>query len=83
MFYRSSIACNLSLLANTSGAETVTVTLMALYNRWLKDNVDGLTLRTDNGLQFIAHKFEKLCLEENIIHERIPVHSPNYNAHIE
>ena len=56
---------------------------MALYNRKIKNGVNGLTLRTDNGSQFISHKFEELCIKENIIHERIPVRSPNYNAHIE
>lgn len=81
VFDRNIISCDLSLSANTEAAERVT--LMALYNRRIKNNVVGLTLRTDNGSQFIAHKFEKLCINENIIHERIPVHSPNYNAHIE
>jgi putative transposase len=81
VFDRSIIAYDLSLSANASAAERVTIT--ALYNRKIKGHVNGLTLRTDNGSQFIAHKFEKLCLKENIMHERIPVHSPNYNAHIE
>lgn len=38
---------------------------------------------TYNGLQFIVHKFDKMRIKENIIYERILVHSPNYNAHIE
>lgn len=81
IFDRSIISYDFSLSANADAASRVT--LMALYNRQLKNNTDGLTLRTDNGSQFIAHKFEKLCISEKIIHERIPVHSPNYNAHIE
>ena len=81
VFDRSIIAYDFSLSADTSAAKRVT--LMALYNRKIKGCVNGLTLRTDNGSQFIAHKFEELCLKENITHERIPVRSPNYNAHIE
>ncbi len=81
VFDRSIIACKLSLSANAEAAQEVLLT--ALYNRGIKDAVDGLTVRTDNGSQFIAHDFEKLCIKEKTIHERIPVHSPNYNAHIE
>ena len=54
-----------------------------LCSRGIKQDENNLTIRTDNGSQFIAYEFEKLCLTKNIIHERIPAHSPNYNAHIE
>lgn len=81
VFDRSIIACTLSLSANSDSAQKTLI--KALYNRKLKDNSKGLTVRTDNGSQFIAHAFEKLCIKENIVHERIPAHSPNYNAHIE
>nr|WP_291568635.1 IS3 family transposase [Clostridium sp. UBA2485] len=81
VFDRSIIACKLSPSANAEAAQEVL--LIALYNRSIKDAVDGLTVRTDNGSQFIAHDFEKLCIKEKVIHERIPVHSQNYNAHIE
>lgn len=40
-------------------------------------------IRTDNGPQFIAHKFDELCDTLGIIHQRIPVKTPNMNAHIE
>ena len=40
-------------------------------------------IRTDNGPQFIANQFEELCEELGTIHERIPVKTPNMNAHIE
>jgi len=43
----------------------------------------NLILRSDNGPQFTSIKFEHLCKVNNIYHERIPVNSPNYNAHIE
>ncbi|SUY48496.1 transposase [Clostridium putrefaciens] len=38
---------------------------------------------SDNGPQFTSVKFEHLYKVNNIYHERIPVNSPNYNAHIE
>lgn len=47
---------------------------------------DGYLLpkvRTDNGPQFIAGKFEELCAELGLTHERIPVRTPNMNAHME
>ena len=40
-------------------------------------------IRTDNGPQFIANQFEELCEELGTVHERIPVKTPNMNAHIE
>ena len=74
VFDRSIIAHDLSLSPDTLAAKRVTI--MALYNRKIKNGVNGLTLRTDNGSQFISHKFEELCIKENIIHERIPVREP-------
>lgn len=81
VFDRSILAYDLSFSANAAAAERVT--LSALYNRGIKCTTNELTLRTDNGSQFISYSFEKLCLDEKIKHERIPAHSPNYNAHIE
>ena len=40
-------------------------------------------VRTDNGPQFIAKRFEETCLALGVVHERIPVRTPNLNAHIE
>ena len=40
-------------------------------------------IRTDNGPQFIARFFIELCQKLGITHERIPVGTPNLNAHIE
>lgn len=81
VFDRSIVAYELSLSPNTSSAKKAVI--KALFNRGIKGNSCGLTIRTDNGSQFIAYDFEKLCLSEDIVHERIPAHSPNYNAHIE
>ena len=81
VFDRSIVSCVLSVSADAKSAQKAL--LQALYKRKLKDKVEGLTLRTDNGSQFIAYEFEKMCIKEKIVHERIPAHSPNYNAHIE
>lgn len=81
VFDRSIIGWKLSLSPDRASAKEVLI--KALYNRGLKDKATALTLRTDNGSQFIAHEFEKLCMKEKVVHERIPTKSPNYNAHIE
>ena len=40
-------------------------------------------IRSDNGPQFISHKFQDKCAEVIVEHERIPCKTPNKNAHIE
>lgn len=40
-------------------------------------------IRTDNGPQFVSYKFSACCEELGIEHERIPVKTPNKNAHVE
>ncbi|WP_156876061.1 IS3 family transposase [Clostridium kluyveri] len=40
-------------------------------------------IRTDNGPQFISHKFDECCEGLKTEHERIPVKTPNKNAHVE
>jgi putative transposase len=81
IFDRSIISCVLSLSPNTESAKEALLT--ALYSRKIKGKSENLIVRTDNGAQFIAYDFEKLCISEKITHERIPAKSPNYNAHIE
>jgi len=55
----------------------------ALKKRGLYKGAKMPKLRTDNGPQFIAKKFQKMCEKLAIVHERIPVKAPNLNAHIE
>lgn len=55
----------------------------ALKKRGIKPGMKMPRVRTDNGPQFIAKLFEELCRKLGIIHERIPVGTPNLNAHIE
>ena len=40
-------------------------------------------IRTDNGPQFISHASKAACERFEIEHERIPLRTPNRNAHIE
>ncbi|OXM15527.1 transposase [Paenibacillus herberti] len=61
----------------------VQITQEALMKRKLFDNVNSLVVRSDNGPQFISHRFEEACETFNLIHERIPPKTPNKNAHIE
>ncbi|URZ00537.1 integrase catalytic domain-containing protein [Clostridium felsineum] len=68
VFDRSIASCVLSLSPNAKNA-----LIKALYMRIIKDKSKFLTLRTDNSSQFISHEFEKLCIREKIVHERIPV----------
>lgn len=81
VFDRSIVGCKLSLSPDKETAKQAL--LEALLERGLLDGGKGLTLRTDNGSQFIAYEFEKMLIKYAIEHDRIPAHSPNYNAHIE
>ncbi len=44
---------------------------------------DELILRTDNGPQFTSNVFQDGCAALPVTHTRIPVNTPNMNAHIE
>jgi len=55
-----------------------------LIKRGLFDgNKASLVIRTDNGPQFISSLFNDTCEALGVHHERIPVRTPNKNAHIE
>lgn len=51
--------------------------------RQLFDKGNKPVIRSDNGPQFISHKFAEACAAFGMIHERIPPKTPNKNAHIE
>jgi len=55
----------------------------ALRTRGIGDGEGKLKVRTDNGSQFMACMFEEICEDRGIVHERIPVKTPNLNAYIE
>lgn len=82
VFDRNILAYDLAFSANKEQAKKVLIE--AMFNREITaESKERPVLRTDNGSQFIAGDFEKECSKNNIEHERIPVHSPNYDAHIE
>lgn len=55
----------------------------ALMKRQLFDKANKPVIRSDNGPQFISHRFADACGQFGMIHERIPPKTPNKNAHIE
>lgn len=55
----------------------------SLIRRKLFENDTSMTvIRTDNGPQFVIYKFKECCDEIKMHHERIPVKTPNKNAHV-
>jgi putative transposase len=66
-----------------TGQDAAIVLKTALLRRQLFNSDVKPVIRTDNGPQFISDYFEKTCCDLSIEHERIPVRTPNKNAHIE
>ena len=73
---RMIIAYHLGL---TGKASVAARTLAIRQAEWIQPPV----IRTDNGPPLIAQTFDQQCHQWGIEHERIPVHSPNYNDYIE
>jgi putative transposase len=65
------------------GKDAAVTLQRALLRRELFKEVEKPVIRTDNGPQFISAVFGDKCEELKIEHERIPVKTPNKNAHIE
>lgn len=66
------------------GEDAAATLVRALMKRRLfEEDVKKPIIRSDNGPQFISHKFEDTCQEVAVEHERIPCKTPNKNAHIE
>jgi putative transposase len=65
------------------GEDAAATLVRALMRRKLFENDCKPAIRSDNGPQFISHKFEDKCEEVVVEHERIPCKTPNKNAHIE
>lgn len=61
----------------------VQITQEALLRRQLFDKENRPVIRSDNGPQFISHRFAEACEQFELIHERIPPKTPNKNAPIE
>lgn len=54
-----------------------------MLKRKLTKGMDLPIIRTDNGPQFVSKKFGDTCESLGLKHQRIPVKTPNMNAHIE
>ena len=63
--------------------DLVQITQEALMKRQLFDKTKRPVIRSDNGPQFISHRFAEACAQFQLVHERIPPKTPNKNAHIE
>lgn len=64
--------------------EDMTIILeRALMKRDLYNKEADVVIRSDNGPQFISHKFVETCEELKLEHERIPFKTPNKHANIE
>ncbi|HZJ83314.1 MAG TPA: IS3 family transposase [Clostridia bacterium] len=68
---------------NCTGHDAIFTLKNALNRRDIDAKESGLVIRSDNGPQFISHIFEETCNSLGLEHERIPVKTPNKNAHIE
>jgi len=66
-----------------TGSDAAGLLRRCLIKRDLFNSTTKPVIRTDNGPQFISHKFEDSCIDINVYHERIPSRTPNKNAHIE
>ena len=81
VFDRSIIDYHIGLSCKSKDA--VRVLKNSLAKRGLIKGMVLPKIRTDNGPQFTSNLFEEAVEELGIIHERIPVKTPNMNAHIE
>ncbi len=81
VFDRSIIDYHLGLSCKAKDA--VRVLKNSLSKRGLARGMALPKIRTDNGPQFTSNLFEEAVEELGVIHERIPVKTPNMNAHIE
>ncbi len=77
---RMIIAYHLGLTGKAADAARTLAQAVAIRQaEWVEPPV----IRTDNGPPLMAQTFDQQCHPWGIEHERIPVHSPNYNASME
>ena len=81
VFDRTVIDYHLGLTC--TAADACRVLKNSLKTRGLAKGMPMPKLRTDNGPQFIARKFEETCASLGVMHERTPAKTPNLNAYIE
>lgn len=81
VYDRNIVSYHIGLRAQAADAERILKE--ALLARGLIPRKHEVFIRTDNGPQFVAHKFKEACTKLGIKHERIPNRTPNMNAFIE
>jgi putative transposase len=81
VFDRAIVTYHLGL--SCEAKDLVQITQEALMKRRLFDKANPPVMRSDNGPQFISHRFAEACEQFEMVHERIPPKTPNKNAHIE
>lgn len=81
VFDRSIVAHYVGKACDAS--DVVKAAQKALFKRDIYAQDEPITIRTDNGPQFVSNKFHKFCSIPEVEHERIPNKSPNMNAYIE
>lgn len=81
VFDRSIVGYHIGL--SCTAADVKRTLQAALWKRQRFASEEKPVIRTDNGPQFLAHRFAEACQEWGIEHERIPPKTPNLNAHIE
>ena len=81
VFDRSIIDYHLGLSCKSKDAARVLKN--SLSKRNLAKGIRRPKRRTNNGPQFTSNLFEETVKELGVVHERIPVKTPNMNAHIE
>ncbi len=65
-------------------AEEAAASIQGACQRRATETGDAtVIIRSDNGPQFVSHRFQAACEGLGLEHECIPVRTPNKNAHIE
>lgn len=82
VFDRSIIDYHMGLHCESKDA-TALIRRCLIKGGLFNDNTTKPVIRSDNGTQFISHKFKECCEELTMEHERIPVKTPNKNTYIE
>lgn len=81
VFNRRAVGYHIGLTCK--GSEAAAALTVSIDKERSIDSGCNPIIRSDNGTQMISYDFEKACIKLGLQHERIPVRTPNKNAHIE
>lgn len=82
IFDRSIVGYHMGLHCEAKDAAALLRKCLMRRNLFM-EGVKKPVIRTDSGPQFVSYKFSECCEEIEVEHERIPVKTPNKNAHVE